>query len=192
MIDGEAKSRFLLSKTFAHAAVAYLVKRYSEVGDNKLGRTILQKLCYFSKASGVPLPFRFDMYHYGPFCQEIFDVTDNLIVDDVVRDTAEAQARSYYAPGPNCTRLLDRAKRQLHTHQRALDEVVETFSGLDVSQMELVSTIHYFHNSYRNWHKDRPSKEQVVNSVLETKKGKFEANFVDKVYDILMDARLLN
>lgn len=191
-MNGEAKDRFLLSKTFAHAAVAYLVKRYSEVGDKELGRTILQKLCYFAKANGAALPFRFEMYHYGPFCQEIFDVTEDLLVDDVVRDTAHAQARSSYAPGPNCDALLEKAKRQLLTHQKLLDDVVETFSALDVSQMELVSTIHYVHKSYGNWHKDRPSKEQVVSSVVETKRGKFDANFVDKVYDVLMGAGLLN
>ena len=132
------------------------------------------------------------MYHYGPFCEEIFDVTDDLIVDDVVRDTAQAEARSSYAPGPNCTLLLDKAKRQLLAHQKKLDEVEKFFSGLDVFRMELVSTIHYVHNSYRNWHKDPPSKEQVVESVVEIKKGKFEANFVDRVYDILAEAGLLN
>ncbi len=187
----EAKERSLLSKTFAHAAVAYLVKKYSEVGDKELGRTILQKLCYFAKANGVPLPFRFEMYHYGPFCQEIFDVTEDLMVDDVVMDTAGAQARSSYAPGPDCGALLEKGRRQLLVYQRVLDDVVETFSSLDVSQMELVSTIHYVHNSHQNWYKDRPSKEQVVKSVVEIKKGKFEENFVDRVYDILAEAGLL-
>jgi len=190
-MNGEERNPFLLPKDFAHAGIAYLVKRYDEVGEKNLGRTILQKLCYFVQANGVPLPFRFEMYHYGPFCQEIFDVTENLIVDDVIQDKTEGQGWSSYAPGPNCDTLLNMAEGQLQVHKGILDEVVNTFSGLDPSQIELVSTIHYVHSSYREWYKNRPSKDQVVQSVLEIKKNKFATTFVERVYDILMGAGLL-
>jgi hypothetical protein len=182
---------FLLPKDFAHVCVAYLVKRYHEVGKKNLGRTILQKLCYFGKANGVPLPFRFEMYHYGPFCQEIFDVTDNLLVDDVIQDQTRTQGWSTYVPGPNCDVLLGLAEEELERHRVRLDEVVQTFSSLDPPRMELVSTIHYVHSSYREWHKGRPLKEQVVQAVLEIKQGKFAEDSVGRVYDIVMAAGLL-
>ena len=182
---------FLLPKDFTHACVAYLVKTYHDVGEMSLGRTILQKLCYFSKANGVPLPFRFEMYHYGTFCQEIFDVTDNLLVDDVIQDQAPGQGWSTYIPGPSCEALLGMAEKKLEKYSAQLDRVVQTFSSLDPQQMELVSTIHYVHSSYRDWRGERPPKGEVVRAVLEIKRGKFAEDFVSRVYDVLMGAGLL-
>jgi hypothetical protein len=190
-MDSFQSNVFLLPKDFTHACVAYLVKRYNEAGEKNLGRTILQKLCYFSKANGVPLPFRFEMHHYGTFCQEIFDVTDNLLVDDVIQDQAPGQGWSTYVPGPSCDVLLAMAEKELQKHRVRLDRVVQTFSLLDPPQMELVSTIHYVHSSYREWHGERPPKNEVVRAVLEIKQGKFPEDSVSRVYDILMAAGLL-
>jgi len=190
----QEKGSFLLPKEFAHLAVAFLVKRYNEVSRHDLGRIILQKLCYFSEAAGVPLPFRFEIYHYGPFCEEIYDVTDNLLVDEVIRDEAPGAAKSKYVPGPALDTLLDGAEENplFQGYRESLEEVVGTFSELDPSQMELVSTIHYAHSSYREWYRKLPSKEQVVRTVLEVKKGKFPEKSIGIVYDILSRAGLLN
>jgi uncharacterized protein YwgA len=189
----QEKSPFLLPKEFAHLAVAYLVKRYNEVSRHDLGRIILQKLCYFSEANGIPLPFRFEIYHYGPFCEEIYDVTDNLLVDDVIKDEANGDAKSKYIPGPNFDALLAGAEdnRLFQKYRRALEDVVETFSELDPTQMEMISTIHYAHSSYSEWNGKPPSKEQVVRTVLEIKKEKFPEQSIGRVYDILRDAGLL-
>ena len=97
-----------------------------------------------------------------------------------------------FAPGTNCEVLLSKARRQLREHKTILDEVVNTFSSLDPSPMELVSTIHYVQSSYRQWCNDRPSKDQVVQSVVEIKKDKFSEDFVNRVYDILKQAALLS
>jgi uncharacterized protein YwgA len=64
-----AQGQIFFADKIADALLAYLIKSFNEAGDRTLGRTILQKLCYFAKASGVPLPFRFEIYHYGPFSQ---------------------------------------------------------------------------------------------------------------------------
>src|SRR5437762_8697011 len=96
----------LLSADLTHAVVAYLVKRYNELAQGTLGRTILQKLCYFAKANGVPLRFRFEIYHYGPFSQEIFEVTEDLLVDDVISDASNVPGKSRYVPAENCDTVL--------------------------------------------------------------------------------------
>ena len=57
MIDGEAKGRFLLPKTFAHAVVAYLVKRYSERGDNNLGGRSYRSSATLRKRAEYPYRF---------------------------------------------------------------------------------------------------------------------------------------
>src|SRR5713101_10126389 len=90
------------------ALLAYLRKSYKDVSGRTLGRTILQKLCYFAKASGVPLPFRFEIYHYGPFSQEIFDRTEELLLNGVIEDRSGDPGQSNYVPGPNLDLFLNR------------------------------------------------------------------------------------
>lgn len=191
-MSGVQSEQFLLPKDIRHAVVAYLVREYATHGQKELGRTILQKLCYFAKVSGVPLPFRFEICHYGPFSQEIFEVTGNLVVDDVISDDSQDLVRSKYSPSHNCDALLRDFKKEVKKYKRRLDNVVETFAALDPSQMELVSTIHYIHNSYRQWHRERPAKKEVVDTVHEIKKPKFRREFVGNVYDVLLNAGLLS
>jgi len=186
-----AEGHFLLPKDPVHALVAYLIKKYKEVSNMTLGRIILQKLCYFAKASGVPLPFRFEIYHYGPFSQEVFEVTDSLMVDLVVIDRTQHEAQSDYSPGPNCESLLGAFKGPLSKYTSMLDNVAVTFSKLDPSQMELVSTIHYVHSSYQDWYRKAANKEDVVGLVSAIKQGKFDTDLVSRAYDILLDAGLL-
>lgn len=185
------KQELTFANDMSDALVAYLIGRYREVSSNKLGRTILQKLCYFAEASGVPLGFGFGMYHYGPFSVDVFKSVDALLLDDVIKDESDDPARSNYEPGENWGILVESFGQDLSKYEGTLDTIARTFCKLDPSQMELVSTIHYVHNSHREWSRAAPSKEEVVDSVLDIKKEKFEKEYVGKVYDILSEARLL-
>jgi uncharacterized protein len=187
-----AQRKMFLSDMAADALVARLIKSYKDVSGRTLGRTILQKLCYFAKASGVPLPFRFEIYHYGPFSQEIFDRVENLLSDAVIEDRSGNPGQSNYAPGPNLDLFLNRFAKAIKHHETNLQRVATIFSQLDPSQMELVSTIHYMHSSHREWFKEVPTKEGVVASVLQVKGPKFSQDIVESAYDILSDARLLS
>ena len=142
----------------ADALLAYLINCYAGTSENVLGRTILQKLCYFAKASGVPLPFRFEIYHYGPFSQEIFERAEALLVDRVVEDRSIERGQSNYVPGPNFDAFLNSFSEAIRQHEPSLRRVAKIFSRLDTSQMELVSTIHYIHSSHSQWLKKRPVK----------------------------------
>src|SRR2546427_2089202 len=102
-----AQRQIFFSGRVADALVACLIRKYKNVSSRTLGRTILQKLCYFAKASGVPLPFRFEIYHYGPFSQEIFDRTENLLLDGVIEDKSSDAGQSNYVLGPNVDLFLN-------------------------------------------------------------------------------------
>lgn len=182
---------FLPDRT-ANALVACLIKNYKDVSWRTLGRTILQKLCYFAEASGVPLAFRFEIYHYGPFSQEIFDKTEELLADRVIEDRSGDPGQSNYIPGPNFDSYLSQFGDAIKQYEPSLKRVAVMFSQLDPSQMELVSTIHYMHSSYVQWFKNVPSRDGVVMSVLQVKGSKFSKGAVERAYDILSEARLLS
>ena len=176
----------------ANALVACLIKNYKDASWRTLGRTILQKLCYFAEASGVPLAFRFEIYHYGPFSQEIFDRTDELLAEGVIEDKSGDPGQSNYVPGPNFDSYLAQFGDVIKQYETNLNRVAVMFSQLDPSQMELISTIHYMHSSHVQWFKSVPSRDSVVKSVLQVKGSKFGTGTVERAYDILSEARLLS
>ncbi len=186
-----AQGQIFFADKVADALLAYLIKSYNQASDRTLGKTILQKLCYFAKASGVPLPFRFEIYHYGPFSQEIFYRTEDLLLDGVIEDRSSDRGQSTFVPGPNLDTFLNRFGEAIMQHQGNLQRVATMFSRLDGSQIELVSTIHYIHSSHREWFKEVPSKDSVVASVLQVKGDKFSRQTVERDYDILREAALL-
>ena len=167
-----AQGQIFFADKAADALVACLIKSYTEVSNNTLGRTILQKLCYFANASGVPLPFRFEIYHYGPFSQEIFDRTENLLLDDVIEDLSGDRGRSNFVPGPNLDSFLGRFDETIRQHETKLHRVARMFSHLDPSEMELVSTIHYIHSSHREWSHAKTSETTFAPVMLLGRRGK--------------------
>lgn len=187
-----AQGRVFFADGVADALLAYLIKSYNEATEAPLGRTILQKLSYFAKASGVPLPFRFEIYHYGPFSQEIFYRTEDLLLDGVIVDRSGDRGRSDFVSGPRLELFLDHFSRAISPYKANLERIVRMFSRLDPSQMELVSTIHYMHSSHREWFKNRPNKHAVITSVLQVKGGKFSEEAIEGAYQALSEAGLLS
>jgi uncharacterized protein len=187
-----AQGQIFYEHRASEALVAQLIKTYKDVSSRTLGRTILQKLCYFAQASGVPLPYQFEIYHYGPFSQEIFYTMENLLLDGIIEDRASDSGQSNYFPGPALELFIDRFSDTVRQFNTDLRRVATMFSRLDPSQMELISTIHYIHSSRREWCKEVPSKEFVVSSVLQVKGDKFSKGTVEGAYGVLREAKLLS
>ena len=192
MKTNNPKSSFLFSTDSTHVSVAYLIKKYNEVGSKALGRTILQKLCYFAAASGVPLPFHFQIHHYGPFSQKVFEVVEDLEVDGVIRDMSAGSGTSDYRVESECDELLRLHDREMRRYKPKLDAIARTFYPLGPTELELVSTIHYIHSAHRQWFKKKPPKGRVVNSVHQIKGQRFPRSEVSKTYDVLSHAGLLS
>ena len=72
-----------------------------------LGRTAIQKILYFLQISGVPMRYRFDIYHYGPYCDRLSRDVEWLMADGVLKD-ASSNTRKYsnYRPDAAAEELL--------------------------------------------------------------------------------------
>src|SRR6516162_81045 len=112
-----------LSRTWEHALLAKVVKEAAAVAQNEggyLGRTAIQKVVYFLQVLGVPMRYRFEVFHYGPFCNAILGDLEWLIADEVITDSSQdTQKYSRYTPGPACGELIAR-------HSAKLEEFDET------------------------------------------------------------------
>lgn len=183
-------AKTLLPRSNDHAMVAYLIKKYYEVSRRSLGRTILQKLCYLSKANGVPLSLYFDIHHYGPFSVDLFRITDDLLAYNIIRDESEQPAAaSQYIPGSRCDELLRRHRVGLKKYEKTLDTIVNLFSGLMPSQLELLTTIHYIYCSLDLT--GTPKRRSVINTVYKIKGDRFTRGDMRKTYNALENAGLL-
>src|SRR5713226_6861666 len=99
-----------LTRTWEHALLARVVKEAADVGQKHggyLGRTAIQKIVYFLQVLNVPMRYRFEVFHYGPFCSTILGDLEWLMADDVIADISPDPGKySKYAPGPACNELV--------------------------------------------------------------------------------------
>jgi hypothetical protein len=184
-----------LAKTIQHALMALTIKKahgnFTSQSSGYLGRTALQKIMYFLVRRGLPLDYHFDIYHYGPFCQDVYHNVEWLIADGVVRDASENQAKySNYVPDSQMDALLEKFESQVKEHEPIVDEVVSIFAELPPEDLELIATLDYLYQEERAKQIHPPKKDTVVARFLEVKGDKFGEKRLSYIYDILAKAKI--
>lgn len=171
-----------------HALLALVVKEAQSIVQTGgfLGRTAVQKIMYFLKVLGVPMGYRFELYHYGPFCAEILTDLEWLIADSVIKDASlEPRRYSNYQPDRNIDELLDSHVDELTPVRDSVHEVVTALSPLRPETLELFATLHYLFRQKKATGWDKPFKDWVVGRLLQLKAGKFEKADVERTYDVV-------
>lgn len=181
----------LLCDTLDDAFVAYVTK-FAKSIDYKIGRTLLQKICYFLKAKGIPFKYEFEMHHFGPFSHELFFRVDDLLADNIIEDIYDSPNKSQYQPDDEADVLLDMYKEELGLYGTEIEKVIILFNKLTPPQMELLSTIHYVHQSKLRFNGIIPTKQQVVEGVIGYKRDKFAKTYIESAYDVMKEHDLLN
>lgn len=188
-------SELLLTGTWEHALLAAVVQEARRAADQKggfVGRTALQKLMYFLKRSGVPMSYRFDIYHYGPFCHEILRDAEWLQADKVIVDrTPEAEKYSNYAPGAALDELISAHEEEINRHRKVIRTVVGALVPMRPERLELIATLDYLYRSYAATGKSGPWKDTVVARFLEIKGSRFSSQDVMAAYGSLRAAGLI-
>ncbi|KNY30211.1 hypothetical protein [Pseudobacteroides cellulosolvens] len=185
----------LLCNKLDDAIVAYIVKKWNEVSEVPLGRTIIQKLCYFAKSKGIPLDYDFDMYHYGPYSQNLYYRMDDMTADSVVNDDNVAckntnikSCKSKYMPGNNIDKLINIYKDDIDKFTADIDSVINVFHDFDHTGLELLSTIHFFQTTLSHFYNKPANKNDVIAKVKNAKGDKFKDDLISKAYDALKKA----
>ncbi|MCC7494457.1 MAG: hypothetical protein IT204_19020 [Fimbriimonadaceae bacterium] len=183
----------LLTGDRDQALVAMVIGEARLVADQQrgwVGRTAIQKLVYFARRAGVPMGYRFELYHYGPYCDELTRDVKYLLTDGVIADRSGADRYSDYAPGAKLNELLDQHRAHLDANRDIVRGVVQALVPLSPVRLELLATLDYL---YR-WEKAKgatPDKAAVAQRLQEVKPGRFAAADVDRTYDQMSQAGLL-
>jgi uncharacterized protein YwgA len=176
------------------AFTAAIIRSYEEHvgGRHYLGRTAIQKLVYFAKTLGVPIPCSFEIYTYGPYSDSVTFSVDSMLADDVLKDISNVPHKySNYRLGDNADEILNAYKPLIDPYQRVIDDVVQSLGNFEPHQLELVATLHFIHQRLKQILRREPSKEQVLEDFRRIKKDKFGREEVDSFYNALKGAQLI-
>lgn len=116
------------------------------------GRKRLQKVVYFLKAAGMPIAAEYTLHHYGPYSRDVAGVCDELVADGLI---AERAGHSFSYTLVDATRSLLEQQRAANPNRfeclDAFRDSARALIGCDLWELELGSTIHYFHARQNDW-----------------------------------------
>lgn len=156
-----------------------------------VGRTAVQKILYFLKTRGVPMGYRFDIYHYGPFCEDVLRDADWLLADGVIEDLSPNGRYSNYAPGPALPQILEPHRETLEPLREKVREIVRALVPLRPEHLELIATLDYLHRWFLASGGNGPWKDRVVSRFFELKGDRFPREVVENTYDRITQAQLV-
>jgi uncharacterized protein len=124
---------------------AVLARMVSVAREQKLGRTQLMKLLYFLQTlEEVPLGYRFTLFSYGPFDQEVLSDLATATMLNTLKERTVIYPRSYgyeITPGESAAQLSAELERTNGDLAKKIDAVVENFGKYLAGELELRSTI---------------------------------------------------
>jgi uncharacterized protein YwgA len=182
-----------LTGTWEHAVLAATAQAAeNHAAKGYLGRTAMQKIVYFLQISGVPMRYRFDIYHYGPYCDRITRDVELLVADGVLNDISPNPDKySNYRPAEAATELIQSHKTEIQTHRDSINRVVEALLPLEPDHLELLATLDYLYRQKKAGGGSGPWKQEVINRFMQVKKDKFERAEVSVAYDSMVRAKLI-
>ena len=173
------------SKDLRSAFLAAIVQSFANAHPGReLGRTAMQKLTYFTKAVGVPVPCSFGIYTYGPYSDQVTFAVASLLADDVIEDKCRTPERSNYRPGPHSQELISEFEDYVRAYQDKINLVVDVLGKLRPNQLELVSTLHFLASRQKQLYKSF-SEDSVVSEFKSIKGNKFRERDVRACYESL-------
>ncbi len=123
--------------------IVEIVKRVTEKGI-KLGKIQVQKLIYFLQENKIPLKYRYEIYHYGPYCFELAGNLDSLKSLNILAIIPNVTGYGYdISRGEHCEDFFGRDEEIINTYKENLDFIINNFVACSPSEIELKATIHY-------------------------------------------------
>lgn len=184
----------LLTGSKEHALLAMVIQEAASECQRSgyVGRTAIQKITYFLQVLGVPMRYRFEVHHYGPYCDEVARDIGWLNADDVICDRSlDRQKYSNYAPGPSSQELIKQHAGAIEGHRQTVKNVVRALIPLDPTRLELIATIDYAYRQLKSSGGAGPWKDAVIAHFRSIKGDKFSPEELSGTYDKLVSAGLV-
>ena len=181
------------SNTLRAAYLAELVRAFQTYFPNGfLGRTAMQKLTYFARATGVPVPCSFEIYNYGPYSDQLTFAVDGLLADEILVDTSPNSSKySNYRLARDGALFPQGLEKKVAPYRDQIKSVVKNLGNFRPEQLELIGTLHFVHHRLESLHRKKPSQSAVISEFAKVKGNKFTKGEVTAWYCALRNAGLV-
>ena len=167
-----------MDKDLRTAAIVELVKETRQ----RLGKVQVQKLIYFAQQSGVPLEYKYEMYHYGPYSFELARQLDSLDSLGVLTVQSDPSGFGFdISAGKFADKFVLSPK-----FKKKITDIISQFGLSSPAQLEVKATVHFVHSVMKN----KGTKADVINKVRALK-PRFTDKFVKDCYGELERAQWL-
>ena len=156
--------------------MAVLHKAITDLED--VGKTKLQKLCYFlQEGLGVPTKYTFRMHHYGPYSEALDTDISRLNFSGYVDIQPDSGGYGYHITSIDDPE--DEWMEVLMPYEDRIDEAAKSLGDWYTSELELAATLHFVKKLAPSL-----SNDQVVNRVRALK-PKFEISKIANLHSRL-------
>lgn len=133
-----------------------------------VGRTIFQKIAYFSTHCGLPTGLRYIRGSYGPFASELKPLVTKLVNNGLLVE--ESKGRMFVLhPGRTFKDAAHLFRDEIDQWEEIIDDVTDLFLRLNTEQAELAATVHFAAETMeKNGHP--PTEMDVFHEVKQWKK----------------------
>lgn len=158
-----------MDKELRTAAIVALVNDSRQ----RLGKIQVQKLIYFAQQSGLPLEYRYEMYHYGPYSFELAHQLDSLDSLGVLRVQSDTSGFGFDISAGKFADKFSLAPK----YKKKIGDILNQFGLNSPAQLEVKATLHFVHSVMKN----RMTKADVIKKVRALK-PRFTEKFVKDCY----------
>ena len=179
------------SNNLCSAFLTAIVKAFEKHhAGSYLGRTAIQKLTYFVKILGAPIPCSFGIYTYGPYSDKVTFAVESLLADDVIKDSSPNPKYSNYRLGSNSSELLSSFDSELRPHEKKIHQAVKALGAFSPNDLELIATLHFIARRQLQT-AGKTSKKSAMREFKVIKKDKFSDEDISSWHDALAQAGLI-
>jgi len=146
----------------------------------RLGKTQVQKLVYFAQQCGVPLGYKYEIYHYGPYSFELSHDLGSLDSLGVLNVDSDPTGFGFdISVGKFAGKFKVEPK-----YQKKIEKVTNHFGLNTAAQLEVKATVHFVHSVIKEKVAASKVKSEVIQKVRALK-PRFTDTFIKNCYSDL-------
>ncbi len=143
----------------------------------KLGKTQVQKLIYFAQDCGVPLNYRYEIYHYGPYSFELSNDLGSLDSLGVLNIQSDPAGFGFDISVGKFADKFELAPK----YSKKIDKVLAEFGSDTPGQLEVKATIHFVHSVVSKKYPATSKRSEILQKV-HALKPRYTAEFIRSCY----------
>ncbi len=152
----------------------------------RLGKTQVQKLVYFVQDAGVPLEYKYEIYHYGPYSFELSRDLGSLEGLGVLNIESDPSGFGFDI---SAGKFADKFKLD-SKYQKKVDKVINQFGLNSAAELEVKATIHFVYSVVKTKVSPGKLQSEVIQKVGALK-PRFTRDFIKDCYSSLERASLI-